>query len=64
MIKVDFIGGVDELYMISWSGDLDNPKAYKEHLTVSLEEVQSMLKQFKKFLKPEQWDQCEDVDGD
>jgi hypothetical protein len=50
-IDVDFIGGPEEDYMITdWRGPEPQTTIF-----LSLEEVEDMIKQFKKLLKPEQW---------
>jgi hypothetical protein len=47
MVKVDFIGGEEEGYMITQNLD--------DYLIMSLEDVQSMIKQLKDLLKPVQF---------
>lgn len=56
MIEVEFIGGVDEEYMLTYSDEIGGESGfYAEHLILSLEDVQDMIFQFKKLLKPVQF---------
>jgi len=56
MIKIEYIGGVNEDYMLTYSEIEGKPgDFYAEHLILSIEDVQSMIFQFKKLLKPSQF---------
>jgi hypothetical protein len=49
-VKVDFIGGVDEAYMVS-----NNAGVELQVVFLTLEDVKDMMWQFKDLLKYEQW---------
>ncbi len=49
MIKVDYIGGVEETYMVE---KLIGDGIQHGELFLTLEEVQDMITQFKRLLKP------------